>query len=295
MAFVTSDLFEMRGSSGGLLVFLIIAGSVAFAASRGFSRERRSSTSYGQRFFLTLFTGAFAALILGTILLVIGAALEPSDLGASLLFAAPALAIIAAALVLGRGITREGRAGRIEGAAIAAVLVGLCVWPQSAWLRYALGSAEGSRTLALEHHAHEDYARAAVFAEAACERGDAPSCVMAAQIYQAGRGVPSSPKRARELMGGACRTPEECAELTPEVTLPGGGEMLLARRCELGERVACTQSRRDMLTRRCDGRDAFACRALAALLAEISPSTDVGPLYKKACTFGDADACKMPH
>jgi hypothetical protein len=292
IALEAAHLFNMGSSATGPLMLLLGAFAVILAASRAYPRHLRIAVPFGSRFFLTLVAGALAGLMIVISLIPIVAAFNPTKGGMATITAVYAIALIAAALVRGRGILREARSGRVEGLVIAAALIGLFMWPQSAWLRYALGSAEGSRVLAIAHYKREEYARAAVFAETACDRGDARSCAMAAELYKLGLGVPTSLQRARDLVASACRSPEVCLRLANDVPFPASRDLLLSRACELGDRGACARARRDMLSRRCDSRDAFACRALVSFAEETGDrSLDVRSLYEKACAFGDTTAC----
>lgn len=289
LAFDASDLLWFDLDNAGPLFFLIGLVCVAFGASRGFSAELRRGLPFGSRYFLTLICSLLAGLGLFGVILPVGMIFEPSKLGTAVLITVPSMALMGAALWRGRKVASEGRRGRIEAFVMAAALVLLTLWPQSAWMRYALGSADGAQTLATEHFEREDFARAATFAAVACERGNTGSCVMAAHIHRAGLGVPSSLQQARRLVGRACRSPESCSELADDTSLAGSRDLLFTRACELGDRKACLRGRREALSRQCKAGDAFGCRALADTF-EDNPSQK-SALYGIACSLGDASAC----
>lgn len=289
IAFEASDLLWFRLDYEGMLFFLLGLASVAFGASRGFSTELRRGMPFGTRFFMTLVCGLVAELGLSLVILPIGMIFEPSKLGMAALITVVAVALMGAALWRGRGVASEGRRGRVEVGVLGAALALLTLWPQSAWMRYALGSADGAQALATEHFEREDYARAATFAAVACERGDAGSCVMAAHIHRMGLGVPSSLQQAKRLVGRACRSSESCSELADGVELAGSRDLLFARACELGDRKACLRAQREPLNRRCKAGDAFGCRALADTFDDNPSHRSM--LYSMACSLGDTSAC----
>jgi hypothetical protein len=289
IAFEASDLLWFRLDKAGMLFFLLGLASVAFGASRGFSTELRRGMPFGTRFFMTLVCALVAGLGLFLVILPIGMIFEPSKLGTAVLVSVVAAALMGAALWRGRGIASEGRRGRVEVGVLGAALALLTLWPQSAWMRYALGSADGAQALATEHFEREDYARAATFAAVACERGDTGSCVMAAHIHRMGLGVPSSLQQARRLVGRACRSSESCSELADGVDLAGSRDLLLARACELGDRKACLRGQREALSRRCKAGDAFGCRTLGDTFDDNPSQRSM--LYGMACSLGDTSAC----
>ncbi|NUQ73252.1 MAG: sel1 repeat family protein [Polyangiaceae bacterium] len=289
LAFDASDLLGFSLDDAGPLFFILGVASVIFGASRGFSIELRRGLPFGSRFFLTLICSLLAGLGLFVLIMPVGMLTEPSKLGTAVLITLPSMALMGAALWRGRRIAGEGRRGRLEAGALAAAVVLLTLWPQSAWMRYALGSAGGAKALSMEHFEREDYTRAATFAAVACERGDTESCVMAAHIHRTGLGVPSSLKQAARLVGRACRSPERCAELAEDTSLQGSRDLLFARACELGDRKACLRGRREALSRRCKAGDAFGCRALAETFDDNPSQKSV--LYGIACELGDTSAC----
>jgi hypothetical protein len=289
IAFEASDLLWFRLDNGGMLFLLLGVASVAFGASRGFSTELRRGLPFGTRFFMTLVCALLAGLGIFLVVLPLGLIFEPGKLAASVLITVVAAALMGAALWRGRGIASEGRRGRVEVGVLGAALTLLTLWPQSAWMRYALGSADGAQALATEHFEREDYARAATFAAVACERGDRGSCVMAAHIHRMGLGVPSSLQQAKRLVGRACRSQESCSELADGVDLAGSRDLLFARACELGDRKACLKGQREALSRRCKAGDAFGCRSLGDMFDD-NPSQR-STLYRMACSLGDTSAC----
>ncbi|HZF50671.1 MAG TPA: hypothetical protein VE093_18560 [Polyangiaceae bacterium] len=292
IAFETSDLLSFRLDNVGPLFFLLGVACVAFGASRGFSAELRRGLSFGSRFFLTLICSLFAGLGLFLVILPLGMIFEPGKLGTALLITVLAVALMGAALVRGRMIAAEGRRGRVEVGALAAAVALLTLWPQSAWMRYALGSAEGARALAEEHFERQDYARAATFAAAACDRDDAEACVMAAHVHQAGLGVPSNLQQAKRLVARSCRSQEACSELADNLMREQGRELVLARACELGDRRACLRRERRALGSQCYAGDAFACRALAETFQNTPDYADQrSTFYGRACALGDQSAC----
>ncbi|HLM73673.1 MAG TPA: hypothetical protein VK459_13300, partial [Polyangiaceae bacterium] len=141
IAFEASDLLWFRLDKAEMLFFLLGLASVAFGASRGFSTELRRGMPFGTRFFMTLVCALVAELGLSLVILPIGMIFEPSKLGAAALITVVAVALMGAALWRGRGVASEGRRGRVEVGVLGAALALLTLWPQSAWMRYALGSA----------------------------------------------------------------------------------------------------------------------------------------------------------
>jgi hypothetical protein len=276
---------------------LLILGVVALAASRGFPLAMRRSISLTRRVFLTLACAVPPTLFLFGAAVVVVEGFDLSKRSFFPLALVVTLSLIALSLIRGRGLFREGRAAKIEGAALALALAGVSLWPESAWLRYALGSAEGSRALALDHYERGEHERAAVFAAVACERGDAECCVLAAYIHKIGLGGPVASSHIRDLMEMACVEADDCMWLAKRTSIGGTStsDLLVERACELGDRGACDAARRFTLSRRCDGRDAFACNALASILQERQGATsEVRELYRKACSLGDSAACANP-
>lgn len=296
ISFDSEGLLPIGASKLDSLVLVGAMACVVIASSRAFPREIRASVSLFKLLFLTVFFGALTAVLLALVLFGVEVVLRLGRDGMMPLVIALAIPLIALALVKGRDILAEGTRGRIEAGVFCVLLVGLGTWPQSPWLRYAFGSAEGSRKLADDHYRRNDHARASVFFDVACERGDAQACLMGAHLHASGLGTRPSPKRARELIGLACREAEECMELLNESDRRAPShDLLLTRACELGSKQACTDMRRKTLEGRCEYRDAYACREMAGLLrGENRNSSDyAAQVYlRRACEYGDRTACE---
>jgi hypothetical protein len=287
-------IYRVRSSIQLSVVLAALAFSVGFAALRGFPARLRPSLTWGGRIFLPLLFGVLAGLVLLFVLAIVQAVATPGAKTIDVLLILFSLTMIGVALWKARDPRLEGRFGRAEMIVLATLLVGGSAWPQSAWLRYALGSAEGARTLAEEHWRHEEYERAAVFYQAACERDDPDACAKAASMSQAGLGSPASGRRARELIAQSCGDAEECESMALEQTSRTTKEMLLSRACDLGGKNACDRVTRIVLGTRCDNGDAYACSTLAeqAISTPAASPYSAADLWQKACNFGDRRACE---
>lgn len=289
-----NNILHIPSSKRSGLVAISIVLSIILGASRGFPAEFRKHTNILVRAFanvLCTVLGGLFYLALSFPFLVI---YNPSERKMAEVLSLVAMPFIALVLWRGRHIETEGRRGRWEAGVWGVLVVLITLYPQSAWLRYALGSGEGASTLAEELYADGEYARAASYAEIACHREEYQSCALAAHIYRMGLGVPASLKRAREIIAEACVEPEDCAALAERVSSEQAGDLFIERACDLGDQRSCWQRTVEMLGRRCAGKDAFACRELAGLNERGPQTWRAREFYQKACQFGDTVSCAHP-
>jgi TPR repeat protein len=111
-----------------------------------------------------------------------------------------------------------------------------------------------------------------------CDRKHARPCMLLAEMYLAGCGVPADEARAAELFERACDLGEKMA----------CGELALSS-------AGSSEERAELLTAGCNAGHARACRSLGTLI-------DQGPdvpgdarvaveLWEKGCRHGDAESC----
>lgn len=289
-----NGIFNIPSSKRAGFVLFIVIISLFIGASRAFPIEFRKHTHYLMRLFINVLCTALGGLFYLALSFPFLAVYDPSERKMAEALSLLAVPMIGLGLWLGRHIENEGLKGRVEAGFWGVLVVIATLYPQSAWVRYAFGSAEGAEALAAELYSNEEYARAASYAETACLRDDYNSCAMAAHIYRMGLGVPASLKRARAIIAESCMEPEDCAALAQRVSFDQTADLFLERACELGDRSSCRLLTTVMLSARCSGKDAFACRELALSSERQSQTWRAREFYQKACQFGDTLSCTHP-
>lgn len=282
------EVARIRGGSQALLLMGGVLGAAALASARGYAAGVRERISRGRRIAGAVGFGFLAACALALLLGMFGAIVSPRT--SNMLIGVLVVSLAAVALGLGGvHVLVPRKRGRLREAGVTAGLLAVAsLYPESEWMRYALGSERAAFALASEHFEDGDYELAARYFEIACERGNDLACMRASSQYDAGIGVTADAKRADRLLRLSCDDPGTCVELSSAAGDARTKERGAKRACDLDPAHYCARYRMVVLGDACSERDVFACRDLARL-NEGNGSARL--FYQKACSLGDADSC----
>ena len=126
----------------------------------------------------------------------------------------------------------------------------------------------------------KDPTRSAAALDEFCDREHARPCMLLAEMYLAGCGVPADETRAAELFERACDL----------------GENLACGELALGSAVSAKDSA-ELLTAGCNAGHARACRSLGTLIDRgpdvPGDATVAVALWEQGCRHGDAESCLL--
>jgi TPR repeat protein len=215
--------------------------------------------------------------------------------------------------LLGEGVLRDEATGRAE-------LQDACdKYPRAACGLAAIGLGEDAR----RRGASPEDEWIALFAQRGCDAGDGLACRLLGDAFQAGRGVSQDSGKAFELYARACEAGNgtACANegvLSLQPGAEGAGDAthaddLFSRGCALGSSEACRllvvetlqhrggvkddAAQRALFRQACERGAGVGCLALYDALRhqprEASAPLELPGLLKRACRFGEAQACEF--